>query len=177
MKKEYKVNLRSRLRHFWPIYIYLFPDIGFVFYANYSFGTQDLMLYINIAIVMFMIVFIPTIYVHIEYILTSRGMALTVDDQDQLLKIKTKNSERLIRFDDIVLFEQFKTPPLIDKRQQWLPWASYNYVTITTSNNERFVITCFLIDEFELKIPKDRIKLTKALYPSINRFDLKALLD
>jgi hypothetical protein len=172
MKKIYSVNLRSRFRYFWPIYIYLFLDIGFVFYASYTYGIQDLMLYSQIAVIMFLVVFIPTIYIHIEYLLTNLREELIVNDQDQLLEITSGKINKLISYDDIVLFEQFKTPPLIEKRQQWLPWASYNYVVISTKNKERIVITCFLVDELEIEIPEEKVKLKKVIYPNINRFNI-----
>lgn len=169
MEKLYKVTFKNRFKHFWEVYIYLLLDIIFIFYMIYRHGYQDIDIYLKIAVCMFLLIFVPTLYVHIEYYIINYKDKLFVDFQTDKLKYFHKGKNIDFHLRDVKLLKIYKTPPLIENRLPWLPWATYNYVIIKLNNGKKIFITCFLVNELNLNIPSSKKRLVKVLFPYIRR--------
>lgn len=169
MEIIHTVTSRKRFTHFWSIYIFLVGGILLVFYEVHQLGSQDLNFYVTSAVVMFLIFFLPTIYVHLQYHGKNRNAKLRIDYQNGVGEYEHNRERIRFHFSDIKLIEQYKTPPVAEKRWPWLPWATYNYAKVILNNGKEFIITCFLVDEFELPIDSSKIKLHRILYPNIKR--------
>ena len=143
--------------------------ILFVVYMYHKYGPQDLYVYILIASGLFLHMFIPTFFVHLQYYLKNKDVLLAIDTRKKIVKYSRGNQLTVFRFEDIEFLEQYKTPPIIEKRATWLPWATYNYAKVKLVSREEFIITCFLVDEFELPIDKSKIKLHSVFLPYIRK--------
>ncbi len=164
----YRINFKSQLYHFWPIFIFLAIDILFVFYTTSRFGRQDLIIYILIALGMFLIFFLPTIYIHIEYYLKNRDAELRIDYQNKYVEYKQKENTTSFRFKEIKWAEQNKTPAMVENRiLKMLPWDTYNYSKIILNDGKELYITCLLVNELKLPIDPSKIKINKVLFPII----------
>jgi hypothetical protein len=177
MRSVNRITFKKRFKHFWGIYIFLLLDVVFIFYCIHTFGQQDIMIFVLIALGMFLLFFLPTLFLHIEYLLQNCNDEIVIDSEKQEIEYIHQGIKYKYSFKDIDYVEQFITPPLHEKRMHWFPWASYNYVKIRLRNNENIIVTCFLIDQLDLEVDSVNFKVRKVFYPSILRLDLKKLLD
>jgi hypothetical protein len=166
----YTIDFIKQLRHLWEIIIYLIIDVGAVFYMVHIYGKQDLHIFVLLASIAFLIIFIPTIKIHLEYYIKNRNSNLKVNYKDKVVEYEHKGNKTTFQFEDIQLIDQYRTPALIEKRVGWLPWESYNYAKVKLKDGKQLIITCFLIDEFELPIDKAKIKIHKVFYPNIKNW-------
>ena len=122
----YRNTLMNRMKFLWGIYLTLIICIALIFLLTKKFGYNDFNVYLNIALTVFIVSSIPTIYLHIQYVLKSAYVKIIVDDQKGEVSYCTRNETITFSPKDVTLLEQFKTPPLAENRWPWFPWLTYN---------------------------------------------------
>ncbi len=166
---SYQATFSKRFGHFWTIYIFLLVDIAIVFYSVDRYGSEDIMKDITIAALAFLLFFLPTFFVHSQYYRRNANDRLLLDSRKGTVEYIHGPDRIQFGFDDIELLEQFQTPPLIEDRWLWFPWASYNYTKIHLNSQREIIVTCFLVDQFDLPIDSSKKKLVRVLFPNIKR--------
>ena len=109
---------------------------------------------------------IPTLYLHVEYYLYNHKDKLKVVKDH--FQYEHRNEEVSFKLDDIKQIISYKTPPLIEKRFHWLPWASYNFTELILKNGQTIILTCYLVNEPEFDNSTNAdIQLKEVLFPNL----------
>lgn len=167
MKKSYKNSLKNQFPHYSELLFFLALFVFFVFYMVKKYGKQDVYLYIATAFIMFSIVFIPTMFLHTQYLLKSLHRKLIVDIKEQLFIYETKNNQIVFKTSDIKIIRQYKTRILIENAIHWLPFSTYNYSELELNNGKKIIITCYLVSELYFDFLEDKIEVKRTGFPYI----------
>lgn len=163
----YKVTLRNQVQNAWPIVIDLLVFTVLPFYMIRRYGGSDTAIFILMAVLLFLLFFIPQLILHWNYYRKNKGDILFYDPTSRSITIDRKEVSCLFFFDDIKLVERFKSYPLAEDRIQWFPWDGYNYSVIHLKNGQKFLVTSLLVPNLDLPIESNKINLKKTFYPIV----------
>lgn len=167
MKKIYRNSLKNQFRHYWGLIIDLIGVIVFIIFMIYKYGKNDFDIYLIIGMIVFSIVFIPTMFLHIQYLSKSKHRKLIVDTKEQLFIYETKNKQIVFKTSDIKTIRQYKTRILIENAMYWMPFSTYNYSELELNNGKKIIITCYLVSELYFEFLEDKIEVKKTGFPYI----------
>ncbi len=114
----------------------------------------------------------PVIVLHITYYFKDRGILLVIDLFQKKISYQKKKSFIEFSFNDIDRIDQYKTPGLNRKAHGWALWDDYNYTTITLKNKRIILITCFIANELNINIDKEKIFIHKVIFPVLRKPNL-----
>ena len=160
-------SLRSRLKYILPTCIYLIVDIVAVIYLTMKYGASDILLYIKLGGIAFLIIFLPTLIIHMQYYFKNKNVSLEFDYLRRTIYYRSSTEETTFSFDNIVNFIKYIHPALYEKREGWLPWERYSYVILKLDDDKKVFITCFLINQFDLSIDEEKKTVNKVFFPFI----------
>ena len=162
---RYEVTLRHHFQNGWTIHIYLLGFSLFPFYMKSIYGPEDMVEFIQLSILFFLLFFIPQLILHLNYYFHNKDDILLYDAPRRSITIDHAGVSQTFFFDDIELVERFKSYPLAEGRMQWFPWDSYNYSIIHLKNGKEFLVTSLLVPNMDLPLEAGRIRLRKTFYP------------
>ncbi|MES2560981.1 MAG: hypothetical protein V4590_14640 [Bacteroidota bacterium] len=137
---EYRVTIRNQFKSL-EFLIYgslFFAILVYILYQNEGYSA-DLLQFFS---VYYLVLLIPTLFLHIEYYLKNKNDILTIDTCQELISI---NEQRPISFNEIEKITFFM-PPVWHRKGiiRLLPFEDYHYAKIKMKNGEYFVFTCLM---------------------------------
>jgi hypothetical protein len=161
------MTFKKGLYHYWPIFVFLVGAFLFVAFMVWKFGVEDINQFILIASVLCLAVVLPTVYLHIRYYLYTLDDKLEVNQDN--FSYEHRGKKISFGFKDIKQIISYKTPPAMEKRLHWLPWASYNFTEIILQDDSSVILTCYLVNEPEFKINGQEfiVHKEKKLFPDL----------
>lgn len=163
----YKICLDHHFKNAWTILIYLVIFSVLPIYMINRFGSEDILVFVQLSVVVFLVFFIPQLILHINYFMRNKGDVFFYDPTGQKITLNHKGESVSFSFRDIELVKRFKSYPLAENRMQWFPWDSYNYSVIRLKGGQEFIVTSLLVPNMDLPIDSDKIVLNKKFYPFI----------
>lgn len=163
----YKICLDHHFKNAWTILIYLVIFSVLPIYMINRFGSEDILVFVQLSVVVFLVFFIPQLILHINYFMRNKGDVFFYDPTGQKITLNHKGESVSFSFRDIELVKRFKSYPLAENRMQWFPWDSYNYSVIRLKGGQEFIVTSLLVPNMDLPIDSDKIVLIKKFYPFI----------
>lgn len=168
----YKFSFKKGLYHYWSILIYVVGPFLFVGFMVNRFGYEDLNIFILLASILSLIFIIPTLFLHIQYYVYSCQDRLEVTQDG--FKYKHKNMKMSFKLKDIKQVASYKTKPLIEKRNPWLPWDSYNFTELILKDGQTIIITCYLVDQPEFDTSEGtEIHIKEVFFPDLGKRMIK----
>lgn len=164
----YKISLDHHFKNAWTILIYLLIFSALPIYMINRFGSDDMLVFVQLSVLVFLLFFIPQLILHINYYMRNKGDIFFYDPTGQKITINHKGESVSFSFRDIELIKRFKSYPLSENRMQWFPWDSYNYSIIRLKGGREFIVTSLLVPNMDLPIESEKIKLKKTFYPIID---------
>jgi hypothetical protein len=164
----YKISLDHHFKNAWTILIYLLIFSALPIYMINRFGYDDMMVFVQLSVLVFLLFFIPQLILHINYYMRNKGDVFFYDPLGQKITIYHRELFVSFSFSDIEKINRFKSYPFAENRMQWFPWDSYNYSVIRLKGGQEFVITSLLVPNMDLPIDSKKINLKKKFYPIIN---------
>lgn len=115
----------------------------------------------------YLILFIPTIFLHIDYFLQNYKVVFTINTLEKTIRI---NNQNLVSFDEIESITYFM-PPVWHRKGfiRFLPFEDYHYAQISFKNGEQFVFTSLLegrVEDALKQISDVRIVKKRRLFAS-----------
>ncbi len=137
---NYQITLRNQ-----------FKSLAFLIYGSLMFAFLILYLYrdplfnkelIVFFIIYYLILFIPTLFLHIDYYLKNRKDVFFIDTLEKSIRI---NNLKLISFNEVESVHYFM-PPVWHRKGfiRFLPFEDYHYAKINFRNGEQFVFTSLM---------------------------------
>ena len=164
----YKISFDHHFKNAWTILIYLLIFSALPIYMINRFGSDDMLVFVQLSVLVFLLFFIPQFILHINYYMRNKGDIFFYDPAGQKIIINHKGESVSFSFRDIELIKRFKSYPLSENRMQWFPWDSYNYSIIRLKGGQEFIVTSLLVPNMDLPIESEKIKLKKTFYPIID---------
>ena len=134
------------------------------------FGPEDIMVFVQLSTVVFLLFFIPQLILHINYYTKNKHDIFFYDPVGQRITINHKGESASFSFSDIQSIDRFKSYPLAENRMQWFPWDSYNYSIIRLKNGQEFIVTSLLVPNMDLPIEPEKIKVKKTFYSIVDNW-------
>jgi hypothetical protein len=137
---EYKITFRNHFKSL-EFLIYgslLFAGLVYVLYKNEGYST-DLVQFFS---VYYLVLLVPTLFIHIEYYLKNRNDILIIDTSEKTISI---NGQKPIFFSEIENIT-YVMPPVWHRKGfiRLLPFEDYHYAKIKMKNGEQFIFTCLM---------------------------------
>ena len=139
--KIFKVTFRQQVLMLF--YLILVNSI-LVSLCIYKFGWR-LAIYWIIAIEL-VIDIIPTLIVHFQYLYQNSGLTLTVDFDNKYHEFDKKGAISKYSFLDISRLIRTSS---YGRGTGWYSFAEYRYYKIIFNNNDKFIVTCLLVNNIE----------------------------
>lgn len=141
---HYKTTLKNQLVALQTL------GIGSVLYCvmvYFLYSRGDLNTGIIVLGIYYIVLFIPTFWLHIEYLLVNMGDLFTINNQH---KIITYNKIGSIKFSEIAKIKLYMAPVWHRKETiRFLPFEDYRYAAIVLESGREIVITCFMMRDME----------------------------
>jgi hypothetical protein len=132
------------------------------------FGYEDINLFILFASILSSIFILPTIYLHIQYNAYSRKDKLEVTPNR--FTYEHKNKKLSFELKDIKHITYYRTKPIIEKRNPWLPWDSYNFTELVLKNGQIIIFTCYLVNEPKFDTSEGaEIHIKEVFFPDLSK--------
>jgi hypothetical protein len=97
-------------------------------------------------IIMLVIDIIPTLIVHIQYLLKNKGRTLTIDINKRTISFNNPGNKNQQYFDDIISLERYAS---FVRPTGWHSFGEYRYYKIIFNDKTEFIITCVLVPDIE----------------------------
>jgi hypothetical protein len=143
---KYKITLKNQFKALEFILFVLLFCSGCIFYfkrTNPAFHTEYF-------IWLFLIQFIPVLFLHIEYLILNRTSSLTINDVHQIA-YTDQSSTVEIHEDEIAGIFLFLPPSAyrdyVARKMQLLPIEPYGYAIIYTKDGDKIIITSLMISD------------------------------
>jgi len=114
---------------------------------------------------------LPSLYLHVEYLLINTNTVLEVGNNQLLLKTASGAVNKIYSFDELRKIVLFKSASLDRGGFPMTPIEMYHYARITTATGEEIIITCLMtpdVEEILKKIKRISYERKKQLFSSIN---------
>ncbi len=142
---EYKITYKNQFK---AIEGLLYSTIVFLIIVIYIYkvnGYDD-----GIPIIFgsaYSIIFIPTIFLHLEYYFINRKQLLFIDVVEKTILV---GEERKVSFNEIEKIELFM-PPVWHRKGfiKLLSFEEYRYAAVELKKGERYIFTCLMIRDLE----------------------------
>jgi hypothetical protein len=137
---EYRVSIKNQFKSL-EFLVYgslLFSLLVYLIYKNEGY-TKD---FGQFFFVYYMVLLIPTLFLHVEYFLKNRNDILTIDVEQKNIRINKQTDIAFNQIENITYF----MPPVWHRKGfiRLLPFEDYHYARITMKNGERFIFTCLM---------------------------------
>ena len=133
----------------------------------YRFGADDILVFVQLSTLVFLMFFIPQLILHINYYTKNKGDMFFYDSAGKRVTINHNGESLNFTFDDIELIKRFKSYTIAENRMQWFPWDSYNYSIIRLKSGQEFIVTSLLVPNLDFPIDTQKIRLKKIFYPIV----------
>lgn len=91
-----------------------------------------------------------------------------------LFRYEHKSKKLSFELKDIKHVTSYKTKPIIEKRNPWLPWDSYNFTELVLKDGQTIILTCYLVDEPKFDTSEGiGIQIKEVFFPDLNRRKIK----
>lgn len=137
---EYKITFRN---HFKSLEHLIYGSIMMSLAIYYILKTDGYTEGIPVIFcTIYLINFIPTLFLHIEYYLKNRNDILIIDISEKTISI---NGQKPIFFSEIENIA-YVMPPVWHRKGfiRLLPFEDYHYAKIKMKNGEQFIFTCLM---------------------------------
>ena len=155
---EYKITFRNQLKSLeFLIYgSFMFMLLIFILFINEE-DISELLLFFS---VYYLVLFLPTLFLHLEYFFKNKGDVFKVDG---IKKFISFNKEKAISFNDIESII-YVMPPVWHRKSiiRFFPFEDYHYAEINLKSGEQFILTCLMAYPVEAALePITEVKIQK----------------
>lgn len=146
---KYTITPHNQLIAVKPIILTFIYFVLFFEYREYTHGTDKF--FLEFYSIFFGLVFIPVVYLHIEYYYFNRGTTLDIElGEKKLIYTNKSGIVETIWFTDISKIIYYMDNIQYQKRKfSMLPFTPYLYATIITKNEEKIIITSLMAPNLE----------------------------
>ena len=142
LMNTFKVTLKQQIILLSSLFLKNGILILLIYFIN---GTLNTIGSFYTIIVIFFIDILPTIIVHIQYLLRNKGALFIVDTQNKTLEYRDKKSDLKYSFDDI---DSLNYVASYGGGSRWYSFAEYRYKIILHDRNE-IIITCLMMNNIK----------------------------
>lgn len=140
VKMEYKVTTLSQAKALSGLFLGTVIMLIAVYFVIQADGYSD-----GIPIIFgtgYLIILIPTLFLHIEYYLKNRNDILIIDTSEKTISINEQKSIFFNQIESII----YVMPPVWHRKGiiRLLPFEDYHYAKIKMKNGEEFIFTCLM---------------------------------
>lgn len=164
---EYRMCFRQHFQNSWPILIPLIIFLALPFFMVLKYGMRDIDEFIELAVVGFLIFFVPQLLLHLNYYFINRYTRVKYIPSEEKLLITQRGKTDSFGFDEIKVLKRYKSFPMAENRIEWFPWDSYNYSIVLLKDQRQFIITSLLVPNMDLPLEQSKINLRKTFYPFV----------
>jgi hypothetical protein len=137
---KYKITFKNHLKslEFLISGTFLFGGLVYFLYRTegYSAGL------INFFSIYYLVLLLPTLYIHIEYYLRNRNDVLIINPAAETITINNRDPICFVEIETIV----YVMPPVWHRKRgiRLLPFEDYHYAKIKMKNGDFFIFTCLM---------------------------------
>ena len=161
---DYKINRKSHvlaiLDSIGIISIVFTIGLIIIFYIR---GAQFLQSTLWFFVVGYLILALPALFIYLEYYLTDKDVVISVNYEKHELLYKKSNVEKIIAFNDIMIFQIFGETGNF----YWFPSSTFSFARLITKKGEEIFFTKLIKYKLEDIIPSVRVEKRRWLFPSI----------
>jgi hypothetical protein len=151
---EFKVTLKQQLR---VLTLFFFENITITcgviyFFRNIKLGALE----ISVIVFLIFIQIIPSIILHIQYLIWNNNSLLEIDMVTFSISYQTKSEVLSYKFSDIEKLTLYANGGHISYKGtiEYYPSDAYRYYEIVFKDGKRMIITCFMIQNIENVLEK-----------------------
>ena len=161
----YKVNLKSHFNHlkYLIIFIFIFSLMPLMMVVIY--GKKDLVLFLFMGIVLFLIVAAPQFLLHYTYYKANVAQKFIYCLNKNIIKIVENSLETSFSSNDISKVICYMTSANHIRMGNRFPWSNYHYSQIHLFNGQCLIITSLLVPDIESFIEPQRILVKRTIFP------------
>lgn len=162
--ERYRITLRNHLNNaslmiFGCLICILFPFGMHLFNPN-----ENINVFFEIGIFIFILFTLPALIIHINYYLVNRGDILEYAVQEKEITIYHKNIATTFSLDDIDYIRRSMSWNKAANRSFIAPWEGYNHSYIYLKDGRKFTVTSLLVPDLDLPLEKDKIIIKENFY-------------
>lgn len=138
--KTYKITLARQLTMLTPLLLTITGYFGICqFFFNWSVSALAGLAFIGVFGI------IPTLAVHIQYLIKNAFARLTVNTDEQYLLVETKAQK--VNYPFSAIRKLIRTSSY--GRGSWYLFGEYRYYRIVFDNDSEYIVTCLLVPQIE----------------------------
>jgi len=112
------------------------------------------------------IVFVtPLLILFFNHKTKAKGMAIFLEKVVNVLIFDLKGIKSTVAIDDIKEITICMSPPVFDKRIDWMMWGIYSYSKFELKDGNIVVVSCLVWDNVEEVLPPSLIRRKKVWFP------------
>lgn len=117
-----------------------------------------------IGIIVFILLVLPAVIIHINYYLVNRGDMLEFSFEKKQVTITHRQIPISFQLSDIDFVEKSISFNRAANRSSVVPWDGYNHSIIHLKNGQLFTVTSLLVQDLNLPIEKEKVKIRTNVY-------------
>ena len=147
---KYRITFRNHFKALEFSFVVIIFLLAGIIYLNYDSNKFRPNIEINILII-FGVIFLPALYLHIEYYYYNRGAKLEIDSYQKQLNYTDKTGvTQAYSFDDLNNIIIYMAPSWHRGSSfQLLPFEQYHYARIYTRSGKEIIITCLMAQKVQ----------------------------
>ena len=169
--ETFKVSFRNHISNGEGILIGLLISACFP-YIMYIKTSDNINVFIWIAVIMFILSAGPALIIHINYYIISRGDIFEYASETKEITIYHKGKSMTFGLDDIDHFERSMSYNLAAKRSSVLLWEMYNHSYVHLKTGQVLTITSLVVPNLNLPISEDKIVLKENIFRLARKYDI-----
>ena len=140
---DYKIVLSQQLRLLLPMILKLIAIIGVIYLTGYQ---LTFLLLVLLFFFIFLIDVLPTLIVHIQYVVKNYNKLITLDIQKKTISCHSGDIIRKKSFDDVASIKYYSS---FVRPSGWHSFGEYRYYQIIFNDSTAFVVTCLMVNRIE----------------------------
>lgn len=117
-----------------------------------------------IGLIPFAVFVVPTMIIHANYYLVSRGDVLKYNFVEQTITLRHNNKWITFHLEDIDFAVRYMSFNLAANRSSVLLWDGYNHTVISLKSGEMLTVTSLLVPNLNLPIDQKKITIKRGFY-------------
>ena len=139
----FKNSIQQQIRLLFPLVFLYFLIIAASYFFKFNLNNKG---FLYVLIFILLADTLPTIIVHIQYLIANSGAILQINTESKEILYKTSKITVEKPFSDIISFKYYRS---YAKRSGWHSFGQYRYYKIIFTDKTKIVITCLLINDIE----------------------------
>lgn len=171
--KTYTINSKSKFKFFYKpllggVLLDLIIVISFYYFKSMSI-EKAIKLFLMLFAFMSIFINLPLTILFYSYLKKNKNGKLEIkrENDKNIFTLNNDSNQTIFSEDEISKVKFFVTKPVYKNDVRWVFWDEFFYGVIQLHNNNQYIITCLLSEDFNKYIPTNKIQKEVVFFPII----------